>query len=554
MAIYHLSVKIIGRSSGRSAVAAAAYRSGECITNDWDGVTHDFRKKNWIEFTEILLPDHAPENFKDRKTLWNAVEAAEKSKSAQLAREFELALPKELPHERQVDLIEKFVKEELVSKGMCVDIAIHNPPKTNDRHQSIDAYGKVTHDIEKMQFLNPHAHVMCTMRPLGPDGKWEAKSQAEYLCRRGQEEQAMISQEYATKKQLGWKKQYQYQTEDKKKVWLSAEEGGELGLKRLSKQPKTTRYGRKNPTIEFWNSEERVPAWRKAWEKAVNESLEKIGSEERVDARSYEAQKLERLPTIHLGVAAVNLEKRANREEKEGIPVQFIKRSDIGNLNRKIHRYNRMLESVGKEIQVLMIFAEDIKKQIYLAFLTLKNHMTINEGRQKEIQKHKIETDQERIGLSGRIEYYETESTRIQKKVEELRQKKQVITEQLRHINYVLHYRKISELKRKLKIIEQNESVLKDYLNRVQKNSGFETSAILNAAKKQVSELELNLEEILKTQKNLNMEQRNLIEEYQNSYDMLPDELKKIIQIGLNGKKIKGRVEDYRKASWMPIK
>lgn len=539
MAIYHLSVKIIGRSSGRSAVAAAAYRSGECITNDWDGVTHDFRKKNWIEFTEILLPDHAPENFKDRKTLWNAVEAAEKSKSAQLAREFELALPKELPHERQVVLIEKFVKEELVSKGMCVDIAIHNPPKTNDRHQPIDAYGKITHDIEKMQFLNPHAHVMCTMRPLGPDGKWEAKSQAEYLCRRGQEEQAMISQEYAAKKQLGWKKQYQYQTEDKKKVWLSAEEGCELGLKRLSKQPKTTRYGRKNPTIEFWNSEERVPAWRKAWEKAVNESLEKIGSEERVDARSYEAQKLERLPTIHLGVAAVNLEKRANREEKEGIPVQFIKRSDIGNLNRKIHRYNRMLESVGKEIQVLMIFAEDIKKQIYLAFLTLKNHMTINEGRQKEIQKHKIETDQERIGLSGRIEYYETESTRIQKKVEELRQKKQVITEQLRHINYVLHYRKISELKRKLKIIEQNESVLKDYLNRVQKNSEFETSAILNAAKKQVSELELNLEEILKTQKNLNMEQRNLIEEYQNSYDMLPDELKKIIQIGLNGKKSK---------------
>lgn len=77
-------MKIIGRSSGRSAVAAAAYRSGECITNGWDGVMHDFRKKKWVEFTEIILPDHAPQNFKDRKTLWNAVEAAEKSKSAQL--------------------------------------------------------------------------------------------------------------------------------------------------------------------------------------------------------------------------------------------------------------------------------------------------------------------------------------------------------------------------------------------------------------------------------------------------------------------------------------
>ena len=84
-AIYHLSVKIIGRSSGRSAVAAAAYRSGECIANEWDGVTHDFRKKNWVKFTEVLLPDHAPQNFKNRKNLWNAVEVAEKSKSAQLA-------------------------------------------------------------------------------------------------------------------------------------------------------------------------------------------------------------------------------------------------------------------------------------------------------------------------------------------------------------------------------------------------------------------------------------------------------------------------------------
>ena len=71
IAIYHLSVKIVGRSSGRSAVAAAAYRSGECIMNEWDGVTHDFRKKNWIVFREILLPDHAPKEYRNRKILWN---------------------------------------------------------------------------------------------------------------------------------------------------------------------------------------------------------------------------------------------------------------------------------------------------------------------------------------------------------------------------------------------------------------------------------------------------------------------------------------------------
>ena len=77
MAIYHLSVKIIGRNSGRSAVAAAAYRSGDTLTNHWDGLTHDYSRKGWIEHTEILLPEHAPEEFKNRSALWNAVEKAE---------------------------------------------------------------------------------------------------------------------------------------------------------------------------------------------------------------------------------------------------------------------------------------------------------------------------------------------------------------------------------------------------------------------------------------------------------------------------------------------
>ncbi len=150
------------------------------------------------------------------------------------------------------------------------------------------------------------------------------------------------------KKNRDGKKQYQYQTEHKKKIWLTAEEGSELGLKRLSKQPKTTPYGRKNPTIEFWNSEERVPEWRKAWEQAVNESLEKIDSEERVDSRSYEDQNKELLPTVHLGVAAVNLEKRADRLEQEGVPLQLIKRSDAGNMNREVQGYNRVLANVKK--------------------------------------------------------------------------------------------------------------------------------------------------------------------------------------------------------------
>ena len=111
MAIYHLSVKIISRSSGRSSVAAAAYRSGDILTNEWDGITHDYSKKRWIEHTEIILPPNAPEEFKDRSTLWNAVEMAEKPGNAQLAREVELALPIELSPQERLSLVRSYIKE-----------------------------------------------------------------------------------------------------------------------------------------------------------------------------------------------------------------------------------------------------------------------------------------------------------------------------------------------------------------------------------------------------------------------------------------------------------
>lgn len=159
MAIYHCSVKVIGRNSGRSSVAAAAYRSGEKLLNEYDGVEHDFTRKNWVEYTNIILPDNAPKEYANRSTLWNAVEKIERAKDAQLCREFELALPIEMTKEQQIKIVEKFAEDKLIAQGMVVDIAIHNPPVTNDRHQPVDEQGKVTNDVTKMQFINPHAHI-----------------------------------------------------------------------------------------------------------------------------------------------------------------------------------------------------------------------------------------------------------------------------------------------------------------------------------------------------------------------------------------------------------
>uniref|UniRef100_UPI002F42C909 MobA/MobL family protein n=1 Tax=Enterocloster clostridioformis TaxID=1531 RepID=UPI002F42C909 len=144
MAIYHLSVKIIGRNAGRSSVAAAAYRSGDILTNQYDGLTHDYSRKNWIEHTEILLPDNAPKSFKDRSTLWNSVELAEKSSNAQLAREVEIALPKEITLDQQTALVRAYIEQNFVSQGMCADFAIHNPPLTDSKNRPLDIEGNPT--------------------------------------------------------------------------------------------------------------------------------------------------------------------------------------------------------------------------------------------------------------------------------------------------------------------------------------------------------------------------------------------------------------------------
>lgn len=162
MAIYHFSGTVISRSQGRSAVACAAYRSAECLHDERYDKTHDYSRKDDVAHTEILLPVSAPDWMGDRQTLWNAVEAGEKRKDAQLAREFNFALPRELTLEQNITLAREFVQQEFVSQGMVVDLCIH-------------------HDKLPTGELQPHAHIMLTLREVTPEGfgqkvrEWNAK-------------------------------------------------------------------------------------------------------------------------------------------------------------------------------------------------------------------------------------------------------------------------------------------------------------------------------------------------------------------------------------------
>jgi len=135
IAIYHCHIQIISRGKGKSAVAAAAYRNGEKITNQWDGVTHDYTHKGGIIHSEIMLPEHAPPEYKDRSAFWNSVELAEKAVNSQLAREIEIALPVELSKDEQIDLVRTYVQNSFVAAGMCADFSIHDKGDGNPHAQ-----------------------------------------------------------------------------------------------------------------------------------------------------------------------------------------------------------------------------------------------------------------------------------------------------------------------------------------------------------------------------------------------------------------------------------
>jgi len=151
MAIYHFSAKVIGRGNGRSAVAAAAYRAASRLHDERLGRDHDFTNKAGVVHSEVMLPHGAPKRLRDRESLWNEVDATEKRKDAQLAREVEFAIPREMTKEQGIALARDFVEREFVDRGMVADLNVH---------WDIGADGQA----------KPHAHVMLTMREVGPDG------------------------------------------------------------------------------------------------------------------------------------------------------------------------------------------------------------------------------------------------------------------------------------------------------------------------------------------------------------------------------------------------
>ena len=307
---------MVSRGAGRSAVAASAYLSCSRMLNEYDGVQHDYTRKQGLAWQTVFLPDMAPAEWQDREKLWNAVEEAEKTKDSRLAREFVAALPIELSRQQQIELLQNFICEQFVAEGMCADVAIHD----TDGH-------------------NPHAHILLTVRPLNENGTWQYKTEKEYICVKDGNERGFTAAEFKSAQAEGWEKQYPYKV-GKKKVYMAPSAAQAHGYVRSGKHPKSTRYGRQNPISARWNSEEQLLAWREVWATAANRCLELAGHAERIDHRSHAARGLEERPTIHEGVAAQALERR-------GII------SDRCELNQQIKADNALLRELKAEIKKL---------------------------------------------------------------------------------------------------------------------------------------------------------------------------------------------------------
>ena len=341
MAIYHLEAKAVSRGSGRSAVAAAAYMSCSEIHNEYDGVTHDFTRKRGLVWEQVFLPQNAPPEWKSRSNLWNAVEAAEKSKDSRLARELVVALPIELDKTQWVKLLTEYIQKNFVAEGMCADVAIHD----TDGH-------------------NPHAHILLTVRPMDNKGRWQNKTEKEYLCIKNGEEKGFTSSEFLSAKSEGWEKQYQYFV-GKKKVYLPPSEAEKHGYERVNKYPKSTRFGRQNPIAARWNSDEQLVIWREQWAQITNRYLDEANrSDAHIDHRSHADRGLDEQPTIHEGYVARTIEQKG-----------FV--ADRCAINRQIKADNALLRELKATMRKISQSVKNTLPAIAEAMETLREKMIV---------------------------------------------------------------------------------------------------------------------------------------------------------------------------------
>jgi len=478
---------VVSRGAGRSAVAASAYLSCSRLYNDYDGIQHDYTKKQGLVWQEVFLPEYAPQEWENREKLWNAVEEVETAKDSRLAREFVVALPIELSREQQIELLQDFIREQFVADGMCADAAIHD----TDGH-------------------NPHAHILLTVRPLDGQGHWQYKTEKEYLCVRNGEERGFTAAEFKVAQSEGWEKQYPYKV-GKKKVYMTPSAAKAQGLVRADKHPKSTRYGRQNPISERWNSEEQLVKWRKAWADVTNRYLERYGHDERIDHRSNAARGLDEIPTIHEGVTARAL-------ERKGII------ADRCEINRQIKADNALLRELKAAARKLAQAVKNTLPVIAEAMEKLRANMIVfryqlgHIGRGRQRRKDYIHTVQPKL-----VRYTEL----VQEIRGKSKERKSLLAEKKEIPFYLIP--KQHELSRRIAELTEDLEELKSEKDMLLHSLECSDDAGIAAVKKDISTMQAALKKLAQQEEKYTAELNNALQQYADlktqSAEFDPDEL-----------------------------
>ena len=472
MAIYHLEAKVVSRGAGRSAVAASAYLSCSRLYNDYDGIQHDYTKKQGLVWQQVFLPEYAPQEWKDREKLWNAVEEVETAKDSRLAREFVVALPIELSREEQIELLQEFIREQFISDGMCADAAIHD----TDGH-------------------NPHAHILLTVRPLDEQGKWQYKTEKEYLCMKNGEERGFTAAEFRTAQNEGWEKQYPYKV-GKKKVYMTPSAAEAQGFVRADKHPKSTRYGRQNPISERWNSEEQLAVWRAAWADATNRHLERYGHDERIDHRSNAARGLDEQPTIHEGVTARALERKGMIADRCEINRQI--KADNALLRELKAAARKLAQAVKNTLPAIAEAMENLRANMIVFHYQLRH---IGRGRQR--MKEYIHAVQPKL-----VRYTEL--------VQEIRgkgkERKSLLAEKKETPFYLIP--KQHELSRRIAELTEELEELKSEKDMLLHSLECTDDAGITAVKKDISTMEATLKKLSQQEEKYTAELNDALQQY----------------------------------------
>lgn len=403
MAIYHCSIKIISRAGGRSAISASAYRSGEKLLNEETGIIHDFTRKGGVVFNEIILPENAPEKYRNRELLWNDVQRQEKRSDARFAREVEVALPVEMNRTEQIECVQNYIKENFVDKGMIADWALH------DKEDG-----------------NPHAHIMLTVRGFTEEQKWNVKKKSVFANDRDENGRPIYNPDKPSydAKQKAETEQYripQLDANGKQKFRERKGKGREMLWERI------------DIPANDWDDRANAEKWRASWAEHCNQYLK---PEQQIDHRSYERQGIDKEPTIHEGVTARKIEAEGHI-------------SDRVQINNNIKKQNTLREQMRKLADEITLTVARKARELYERFIEFTRNFGYTE-RPRRNDEHigtttvgggiSVTREQEPSGTVGRINHIKRE---FDEETESIKQTERDIEETDRRI------KELNQLKRR---------------------------------------------------------------------------------------------------------